>query len=297
MAERQPVSLNLTDESFNPDDTGNYGLAVLLNETGMDLSVLDFRRNKFLAVHRYAFSHAPGGDGREGANPSFRDFLSEIRTTLPWLESTFKLVKIAFNGKKATLVPDLLFDPGKEAHYYNFNYAPLQEEMVFHDHILPLDVWQVYSVPEAVVVAVREFFPRTRMIHASSLLIESVWINYKNRISSPHVFVHIREDNFDLMIFDGRLMSYFNSFPFQNAEEVAYYLIFVLEQLNFNPETVPVVLLGNSAATAGLPALLLRYLRHVEHGRRNEAYSYSYILNQLPPQNCFTLLNFFSCGL
>jgi hypothetical protein len=78
---------------------------------------------------------------------------------------------------------------------------------------------------------------------------------------------------------------------------VTYYLVFVLEQLNLNPETIPLVLLGDVEATVGLSELLHRYIRHVERGRRNEAFRYSYILNQLPPQSNFPLLNFFSCAL
>ena len=99
------------------------------------------------------------------------------------------------------------------------------------------------------------------------------------------------------MIFDGRQMSYFNTFSFTNPEDVAYYLIFVLEQLNFNPETVPVVLLGAIEMGDGLSELLPRYVRNIETGRRSDAYRYSYMMNQLPPHFCFPLLNLFSCGL
>jgi hypothetical protein len=99
------------------------------------------------------------------------------------------------------------------------------------------------------------------------------------------------------MIFDGRRMLYFNTFSFQNPEEVAYYLIFVLEQLNLNPEQVPLVIMGNVESKAGLPDLLLRYIRHIETARRNESYRYSYVLNRVPAHACFPLLNLFSCGL
>jgi hypothetical protein len=209
----------------------------------------------------------------------------------------FKIVKIAFDGKKSTLIPAALFDPEDKEHYFRFNFTQEKDELIRCDHLIPLDAWSVFTLPQNIQSATQDVFPKSKVIHASSLLIESVWINYKNRTSSPHIFLHVREHLFDLMIFDGRQMNYFNTFPYQNPEEVTYYLIFVLEQLNFNPETIPLLLLGNVETGDGLYELLRQYVRNVETGRRNEAYKYSYVLNQLPVQSFYPLLNFFSCGL
>ena len=297
MADQYTVELNLLDESFNPNDTRNCGLAILINETSFSCCILDFKRNKFLGLHRFVRKDLKLPDGQPGTGQSFRDFFYEVITTIPWLKNSYKIVKIAFDGRKSTLVPSSVFDPNEKERYINFNFSQQKDEQVQSDHLMPLDAWQVFTVPESILSAIWDLFPKSKVIHASSLLIESVWINYKNRINAPHVFLHVREHLFDLMVFDGRQMDYFNTFPFQNAEDVTYYLIFVLEQLNFNPETTPLVLLGNVESSEGLSELLLRYVRHVEPGRRNEAYRYSYMLNQLPSHSFFPLLNSFSCGL
>jgi len=297
MANQHTFAVNLLDESFNPEETRNYGLAVTLSDVSISCCILDFRRNKFLGLTRCVRADLKPQDGVSIARPTIMEFLSSVSAAIPWMKSSFKLTKIAFDGRKSTLVPAFLFDPNETEHYMNFNFRQEQDEKIFCDHLMPMDAWQVFAIPEPVVEAAREVFPRIGMVHFSSLLIESVWINYKNRINSPHVFLNLRDGLFDLMIFDGRQMSYFNTFPFQNPEDVAYYLIFVLEQMNFNPENIPLVLLGNVETVDGLPELLHRYIRHIEPGRRNEAYKYSYILNQLPPQTFFPLLNFFSCAL
>jgi hypothetical protein len=297
MADQYTTAVNLLDESFNPGDTRNYGLAMILGESGLSCCTLDLKRNKYLGLHHF---NNPGANLQEGLpDPglAFGDFLNAVCTDFPWLKNGFKTVKVAYDGHKSTLVPAMLFDPNEKERYFRFNCNPDDDDLISCDHLMPLDAWNVFSVPQPVIEATREYFPKSGVIHASSLLIESVWINYKNRTIAPHVFLHVREHVFDLMIFDGRQMTYFNSFPFQNQEEVTYYLIFVLEQLDFNPETIPLVLLGNVAAGDGLFQLLRQYIRHVETGRRNEAYRYSYVLNQLPPQSFFSLLNFFSCGL
>ena len=297
MASEYTFAINLPDESFNPDDSGNYGLAIIVGETSISCCTLDFSRNKFLGLHRCTRDDLKPQEGRLGQVPSFTDFMDGVFEAIPWLKNPFKLVKIAYDWKKSTLIPASLFDPKEKEQYLRFNFRQEQDEDIFCDHLISLDAWQVFTVPALIGEATKEFFPGTRMIHFSSLLIESISINYKNRINSPHIFLHVRKPMFDLMIFDGKQMNYFNTFPFQNPEDVTYYLIFVMEQLNYNPEKIPLVLLGNVDQGDELAELLLRYVRHIETGRRNEAYRYSYLLNQLPPQTCFPLLNFFSCGL
>jgi hypothetical protein len=297
MTDKYTFAINLMDESFNPYDTRNYGLAIIMSETSIGFCTLDFKRNKFLGLHRCVRNEVPPQEGRESQIPSFREFLDGVCTTIPWLKNSFKQVKIAYHGKNSTLVPALLFDPEAREQYLKFNFTPNQDDLILSDHLMPLDAYQVFTVPERMMEAAKHIFPKSKIVHFSSLLIESVWISYKNRINSPHVFLHLREQLVDIMIFDGRQMNYFNTFTFQSPEDVVYYLIFVMEQLNFNPEMIPLVLLGDVATGEGLSELLLRYVRHIETGRRNESYRYSYILNQVPSHTLFPLLNFFSCGL
>ncbi len=270
---------------------------MLQGEKSINCCILDFKRNKFLGVHRFTRNDGKLQESQAGNEKPFSDFLNGLCTAIPWLKNPFKLVKVGFDGEMATLVPSSLFDPNDSETYFKFNFRKNQDEQIRYDHLMPLDAWQVFTIPDAILESTQRVFHIGKVIHGSSLLIESVWINYKNRISSTHIFLNVRNHLFDLMVFDGRQMSYFNTFPFHNPEDVAYYLIFVMEQLGFNPETVPLVLLGDVETGQDLFELLLRYVRHIEMGRRNEAYRYSYILNQLSPQSQFPLLNFFSCGL
>jgi hypothetical protein len=285
------------DESFNPLDTRNYGLSVVLSESMFSCCVLDFRRNKFLGLQQLVRNDIRAVEMQPGSPVEGTDFIAGIHTAIPWISNPFRQIKIAFDGGKSTLIPAFLYDPEEKEDYFRFNFTCETDELVCSDHLMPIDAWNVYTANGSVLESTKKVFPKSRVVHCTSLLIESVWINYKNRINSPHVFLHVRDSVFDLMIFDGQQMTYFNSFTFQTPEDVTYYLIFVLEQLNFNPEQIPLVLLGDIDTGKDLAELLLRYVRHVEKGRRNEAYNYSYVLNHLPSQAFFPLLNFFSCGL
>ncbi|MFZ4563253.1 MAG: DUF3822 family protein [Bacteroidales bacterium] len=297
MADQFTVVNNKLDESFNLQETRNYGLSILFNESNFAYCILDFKRNKYLGVLHLLRNEVKPQHALPMVKPPFDEFLKGVIHAMPWLKNPYKSIKVAYEGRKCTLIPAQLFDSAEKENYLKLSFPKQEEEQTFSDHLMPLDSHQVFSIPVSMLNAVRGQYPNIKIVHFSSVLIESIWINYKNRINSNRVFIHIREKLFDLMIFDGRQMSYFNTFPFQNSEDVVYYLIFVLEQLNLNPEHIPLVLLGNVEKGSGLFELLAKYVRHVEFGRRNESFKYSYILNQLSPQAYYPLLNFFSCGL
>ena len=80
------------------------------------------------------------------------------------------------------------------------------------------------------------------------------------------------------------------------AEDVAYFLIFVLEQLGMNPEQASVVLLGNIDRGSNLFELIYRYVKNMEFGRRNEYFKYSPVFDLVAPQSYYPLLNFNSCA-
>ena len=293
MADHFTMVLNKLDEGFSIQETRNYGLFIQFSETAISYCILDYKRNKFLGVQQVRRNEFPS---KQGVKTTFGDFLKSVLNTMPWLKNPYKTVKLAYEGRKNTLIPAPLFDPDDPDQYMRFNFSLSEDERALADHILLLESYNVFSIPSLTQDTVSAAFPNTRISHLSTILMESIVINYRNRINANRVFLHLREKYFDIMLFDGRQMSYFNSFPYLNAEDVTYYLIFVLEQLGINPENIPVVLLGKADRSSNLFELLQRYIRHVEFGRRNDNFKYSHIFNQIPPQSFYPLINFVLCG-
>jgi len=290
------VIINKVDESLNPQETRNWGLYIQVSETSFSFVVLDFKKNKFVALH-HSRKNEFHPRVKQAGKPSFEDFLKSVITHIPWLKNPFKTIKIAYEGKKSTLMPAPLYDVNEQAEYLRFNFPMGPDEKVFADHLTHLDNFNVFPIPENTLKTIQTHFQGIRIFHHTSVVIYSIWMNYKNRINANRAFIHVREKQFDLMIFDGRLISYFNSFSWVSPDDVAYYLVFVLEQLGYNPENIPVVLMGSVERSSNLHELLFRYVRQVEFGKRNETYKYSYLFSQISPHGYYSLLNFATCGL
>lgn len=295
MPEFYTVVVNRTDPVFSSHETRNYGLSLLFNESHIAYCVLDYRVHRYVLLHEFRRNDFIP-KAKPGFKLSFEDFLRSILNANPWLKSPFKTIRIAYEGRKSTLIPGPFFDAQEAEHVMKLNFQMSPDEHVLADHIQQFDSYQVYAIPKGPEESVKKLFPSARISSLSTVLIQTVWMNFKTRINANRIFLHIKDKTFDILIYDGRQIRYFNTFTWMVAEDVAYFLIFVLEQLGLNPEQASVVLLGNIDRGSNLFELIFRYVKNIEFGRRNEAYKYSPVFDLVAPQSYYPLLNFNSCG-
>ncbi|MCX6241441.1 MAG: DUF3822 family protein [Bacteroidetes bacterium] len=294
MPEFYTVVANRVDAAFTTQETRNFGLSLQFNDFHIAYCVMDYRLNKYILLHEFRRNDfIPRA--KPGFKLSFEDFLRSVLTANPWLKNPFKSVRIAYEGKKSTLIPGPLFDAQEAENFLKLTYPVPADEHVLADHIQQFDNYNVYSIPKSLEESLMRLFPSARISSLSTILLQTVWMNFKTRINANRIFLHIKEKSFDILIYNGKQIKYLNTFTWMVAEDVAYFLIFVLEQLGMNPEQSSVVLLGNIDRGSNLFELIYRYVKNMEFGRRNETYKYSPVFDIVAPQSYYPLLNFNSC--
>lgn len=295
MPEFYTVVMNRTDSVFSGQETRNYELSLQFNDSHIAYCVLDYRVNKYILLQEFRRNDFIP-KAKPGFKLSFDDFLRSVLTANSWLKNPFKTVRIAYEGKKCTLIPGPLFDSQEAENFLKLNFQLPADEHILADHLQQFDNYNVYSIPKNLEDSVKKLFPAARISSLSTILLQTVWMNFKTRINANRIFLHIKDKSFDILIYDGRLIRFFNTFTWMVAEDVAYFLIFVLEQLGMNPEQSSVVLLGNIDRGSNLFELVYRYVKNMEFGRRNETFKYSPVFDIIAPQSYYPLLNFNSCG-
>ncbi len=262
-----------TDESFLPSAAERYDLLLQVSEKEVSYSILERERNRFVATG------------------TLRLPIESIFEEVPWLKGNFNSTRIIAENNRSTLIPSVFFDPAEKERYLSFTVEHEPTDLVSFDHIASLDLYSVYSVPSSLLAKLGRLFPGGRISHISSALIRSIHGNYKNLVQDNKVFINVRDHNFDLLVLDGKQLSYFNAFPFQVPEDLAYYVIFVYEQLGLNPEETGVVLSGRAEKNSPVAELLYKYIRSVEMAARSETFTYSYVFRDIPAHAYYTLLN------
>ncbi|MCX6247767.1 MAG: DUF3822 family protein [Bacteroidetes bacterium] len=272
MTEEIHAILNKIDESFDEKDLQKYDLVFEMEDKIFGYSIRDVEKNKFIALGY------------------FRNHLAEVVSAFPWLGGKFHSSTGIIGNSRFTLIPEALYQENETEHYFGFLHEREAGEAVFSDRIEHLGMYTVYSVPAHCRRELEKVFPNVALCHISGVLIRMIWMMVKNK-TGRKVFLNLREGQFDLLVFDGNQLKYCNAFHFNTPEDIAYYVIFVFEQLNLNPEEINLALLGNVEKFSPVFDLLFRYVRNIEFLGRNERFNYSYMFNDIPGHYYYTLLN------
>jgi hypothetical protein len=258
MIETLRTIINKLDESFNEKDLLKYDLTFESGYNTFGYSILDIEKNKFIGLGFY------------------RNSISGVMNSLPWLTGHFHSVKGIVANSRFTLIPEALYLENEKENYFNFVHERDSGEVVHSDRLQHLGVYSVYGVPAHFSKEIDKFFSQAILRHISSVLISNIWMNVKN-MSGRKAFLNLRDAQFDLLVFEGNQLKYCNVFAF--------------EQLSLNPEEVSLVLMGNGDRFSPVYDLLFRYIRNIEFASRNEGLNYSYLFNDIPEHAYFTLLN------
>lgn len=165
----------------------------------------------------------------------------------------------AFNA----FVPTALFDENFAGSYLQYNTRVFEGDAYAWDTVGSYDITNVYvplmNINNYLIDRLGSFDYR----NANSILVEKL-LDASANAFERQVFVHIQDTHFEIVVTHGPKLLLFNSFEYSTAEDFLYYLLFTLEQLGMNPETVKVQLLGKINRENALYTLAYTYIRHVD---------------------------------
>ncbi|MFM9057470.1 MAG: DUF3822 family protein, partial [Bacteroidota bacterium] len=108
--------------------------------------------------------------------------------------------------------------------------------------------------------------------------------------------VNVRRRHIDVLLSAGHELVFFNSFRYRTPEDFIYYLLFSIEQLQLNPDTLPVVFYGELEKISAAWMLSRKYIRNVRFGEKPEGIATSYGFDQFPAHQYHALLSQVTCG-
>lgn len=271
------------DESLDKTKTEDYVINLGVSNNELSYCVLDSRRNKYIGFESYKLE-------RIYNYYQLGNRVEEILNELSWLTGTFKTVRIIYSNKKSTLIPIPLYEESEKDMYFSFNHNLEESEDLSCDKLVNLNAYNLYGVPAYLKNKLRAVFKSFVFRHHMTILIESLLLQNRNS-NEKKVFVNVNPALFDIIILDKNKLEYNNTFEYHSPEDFIYYVLFVLQQLNLNPENTEVVLIGEIEKKSAYYDILYKYVRNVSFIKRNEAFQYSYVFDNLMPSSHFNLLN------
>ena len=101
----------------------------------------------------------------------------------------------------------------------------------------------------------------------------------------------------DIVIIEGNQLLFYNAFPYHSKQDFIYFIIFVIEQLNLNPEDIELKFSGKIDKKSTLYDIAWKYIRNIGFQELPASYRYSYVFNDIPAHYYFVLLNSGICEL
>lgn len=285
-------AFRLIDKSFDRNLSSASHLSFILSLSGFAYCILDLKQNRLTALEEITFRKQPN---YEALCSQLKSFLSQT----PTCNAGFKSISAGIYNETATLIPSALFDENKKREFLQFNFSAESRltGMAESDFLQEMELFNVYDAPAIIAKTFKEIYGKAKVSHFSSSLIESLFIDNKFK-AGLKIYLHFFQkkpygsvSRFEMIILkDGKLLL-FNSFYFQEKEDIAYYLLFALEQLNINPGNTAVTMLGNIQKTDEAVDLMSSYVRSVEFGSRPGNFEASPVFDELPSHFYYALLS------
>lgn len=229
-------------------------LSIQVNLNGLSFCILNRTSNTIEFLNTISF---------EGKLTPF-DTLNRLKTELSTntiFSQDFDAVIVIHQNELATIVPKDLYNETQKADYLKFNTKILKTDYITHDAIAVNNSVNVYIPYVNINNYIFDTFGEFVYKHASSILIDTILQH--NKLDDTTVNINVNSTTIELIVSEKKSLRLFNSFEYSTKEDFIYYVLFVFEQLQLNPEITYVFLSGAIAEDSDLYHILYTYIRHV----------------------------------
>uniref|UniRef100_UPI00404B9880 DUF3822 family protein n=4 Tax=Gelidibacter sp. TaxID=2018083 RepID=UPI00404B9880 len=201
------------------------------------------------------------------------EHLKKLIETETAFTQSFNSVHVIHQNDLASLVPKALFDETHIADYLKFNSKILKSDFITYDDIDSNNSVNVYVPYVNINNYIFDNFGEFEYKHASTILIETILQN-KPSNEQQFLYVNVDESHFEIVALDKGELLLYNSFEYTTKEDFIYFLLFTVEQLKFNTETLILKLSGAIEKDDALYTIAYKYIRFVEFDKPSKSYTF-----------------------
>ncbi|WP_231928667.1 DUF3822 family protein [Formosa sp. Hel1_31_208] len=219
--------------------------------------------------------------------------LTAFITSQSELNETFDSVTCIYQNELSCLVPNALFNENNLADYLKFNAKILKTDYISYDTLVLNDSANVYVPLVNINNYLFETYGSFEYKHASTILIETL-LQSVNESTQERMHINVNTSSFEIIcVKNGQLICY-NTFEYSTKEDFIYYILFTIEQLKLNPETIVTELSGLIEEDYELYQIVYKYIRNV--AILEPTYNYGFVdsIKKHNAHNNFILLNSFN---
>jgi hypothetical protein len=209
----------------------DYSLSIRFGSDGFSLFILDQTGNALVK--------------RDVSESLFQMQKDEIvrlfETQSGIVPADYNEVQIIVESNFYVFVPAPIFNIQNIDDYFYFQHEKDKKQIVLFNRIENWDAINVFSIPAQLSEALSELFPDSVVTHQLSY-----FLSEKIRTKEDGVYIYTRPKMIDIVVVKSKTLTLVNSFAYNTAEDVAFFVLSIFDQLKLNTETTAVQLYGKN---------------------------------------------------
>jgi hypothetical protein len=231
------------DPGFSHTQVSNYTLLLLLSPASFSLAVM--HKQKLMVWRKQAPLNelAQQGEVQEVLNFNYNDIVTAVASA------------------HFTLIPQSLYNKADAPAIAR--YLDVQNSDTVFSQPLDADNYVVFKTGNALTTALASF-DLEKIVFGAGGWLKAIAIN--NPLNH-HLYLNINDGGFEVVYYRHGKLHLYNTFEFTHEDELAYYTVFVCQQLNLDMKTIAVILSGNITNNNPYQQILSGIFKSVELGR------------------------------
>lgn len=266
-------------DQFYQNKHAQLHLSMLLTAHSLHAVWFDLSLQKFVGFEKVLFN----------SSSSFKAAIQNFGASNKYCKS--KSILIA--NQLFTLIPNDFYSDKDKGTFLKFNQNSVKEDFKIEvSEVEGLETKCVFALHHDIYDVLKHAFDQLKIQAIAKPFIENTSILSNHEMDA---FVEINDGRFDIAVFKNKKLQLYNAFEFKTSEDFMYYLLFVMEQLNFDRELHHLHISGELSQEGELFGLIYKYIRNVSWLSRPSQFAESDVLKTIPKHYHFSLFNQILC--
>jgi hypothetical protein len=266
-----------TDNVYHEADRAQYGLYVILSNEHIALVIVNQAQKQVLQLQLLFPIHF-------SVFACDYEALKHSEQLTNLLKGNFAFVKAIVCNDASTLVPEPLLHAADATAYFKLNQKQFPASGVFEFKMSSLRTAALFNVKNDLIRFLNEQLPGVQVLHDSLIFLKALDLqSFPNASNKLHVLVH---PTYIAIACINHQIKFYNTFPFNNENDIAYFVLAVAKQLELNQEA-EVLLYGQVPILSDITNLLANYVKSIAFGAKPKGVAYPVSFHQLPAHHYF----------
>ena len=276
----------LFDDDFQSQNAAKCDLLIHIGFETFQYAIVDIVRDELKSLTEYQIP----------ASLDPKELIKAIEK-LPENQREFKFpfnkVSIAVDTFNFTLIPEGLYEESKLDDYAGYFQSVIPGEII-SSTIRSEKIINLCSIRKELHHFLNQTFNKPHICSQSVSFIEGIKKTYKDQILDA-LYLDVKERHIQIAVFNNSGLSFYNVFDCQNADELNYYILYLINTLQIQPEKFAITLSGKINAEDEYHKRVQKYFKEIKWTDSRLIVNHPQKFDQISSHTYFSLICLEQC--